>query len=124
MSKSESLIMKTIQISSPEYGAMLFRNNTGAYKTDAGHYVQFGVGGKGGSDLIGITPVTITKEMVGETVGVLTAIEVKSARGKPTEAQIKFITAVKKQGAIAGIARSVDDVKKIIGEWLNERTNK
>lgn len=124
MSKSESTRMKEILIETPKDGVMLFRNNTGSYTTQAGHYVRYGVGERGGSDLIGIKKITITQEMVGSTVGVFTAIEVKSARGRATDAQNKFIAAVKKQGAIAGVARSVNDVKQIIGEWLNERTNK
>lgn len=123
MSKSESLIMKEIQIEASVDGVMLFRNNVGGYKTDAGHYVHFGVGGKGGSDLIGVTSVTVTPDMVGRKMGVMTAIEVKSASGRATEQQEKFISAMRKTGAIAGVARSPSDLREIIKRWKNGSDN-
>lgn len=69
---------------------------------------------KGGSDIIGITPVTITPDMVGETIGVFTAQEVKTEKGRPTKEQMRFIEAVRNAGGIAGIARSVDDALQLI----------
>ena len=69
---------------------------------------------KGSSDVIGITPVFITQAHVGRTLGVFSAIEVKSKNGKPTEDQLKFLQAVEKAGGFAGIARSNDDIEVII----------
>ena len=68
----------------------------------------------GFSDLFGIRPVTITEDMVGETLGVFVAIEVKAGRRTPTEKQDHFISFVKEHGGRAGIARSVEDAQKII----------
>lgn len=87
----------------------MFRNNVGAYRDETGRVIRYGVGNPGGSDLIGWTPVTITPDMVGRTVAVFTAVEVKTPKGKPTEAQINFLHQVKQSGGIAGIARSADD---------------
>ena len=84
----------------------MFRNNCGKLMDRNGRLVQFGVGNPGGSDLIGWTPVTITEEMVGQTLAVFTAIECKSAIGQPTDAQVSFLEAVRRQGGRAGIARS------------------
>lgn len=67
----------------------------------------------GGSDLIGWTPVRITQEMVGDTVAVFTAVEVKAGT-KPTVEQLAFIEAVKKAGGRAGVARSDADLTAII----------
>lgn len=69
---------------------------------------------KGGSDIIGITPVTITPDMVGEKIGVFTAQEVKTKTGRATKEQLRFIEAVNKAGGIAGIARSVDEALLLI----------
>lgn len=46
-------------------------------------------------------------------------IEVKSGRGRVRPAQLAFITAMQQTGCLAGIARSVEDAKRIIsGEKL------
>ncbi len=76
----ETAIMNKITIALSEAGVPVWRNNVGAYKTEAGAFVRFGVGGKGGSDLIGITPVTVTPEMVGKKLGIFTAVEVKTPK--------------------------------------------
>ena len=75
---------------------------------------------KGSSDIIGITPVFITPEMVGETLGVFTAIEVKTPRGKTSEAQELFIKAIRQAGGYAGVARCPDDVEDVIQRWQSD----
>lgn len=117
MKKAEHIIQAEIQLVLSENGVPVFRNNTGAYKTADGNYVRFGVGGNGGSDLIGITPIRITPDMVGKTVGVFTAIEVKSKTGRATEQQVNFIKSIEKQGGLAGVARSAADALKIISKF-------
>ena len=67
----------------------------------------------GFSDLFGIVTVKITKEMVGRTVGIFTAIEVKTPKGKASKEQISFIGLVKKLGGRAGIARSEQQAEDI-----------
>ena len=69
---------------------------------------------KGGSDIIGITPVTITPDMVGKKLGVFTAAEIKTPKGRATKEQLRFIEAVRNAGGIAGIARSVQDALDLI----------
>ena len=66
----------------------------------------------GTSDLIGITEIEITPDMVGQKIGVFTGIEIKvNAKLKPN--QKTFINNVKNAGGFAGVARSVDDALKI-----------
>jgi hypothetical protein len=60
---------------------------------------------EGSSDLIGWTPVTITPDMVGTTIAVFTAVEVKTGRVRVTEAQTRFLDAVTAAGGIARVAR-------------------
>jgi len=71
------------------------------------------VGFKGLSDLMGGSPVTITPDMVGQTVFVLTAVEVKEGNDRPTPEQLKFIERVQEWGGRAGIAKSEDDAVRI-----------
>jgi hypothetical protein len=68
---------------------------------------------KGFSDLFGLTPLTIQPEHVGQQVGVFTAIEVKTQRGRVSEQQGNFLRAVNDNGGLAGVARSPDDAMQI-----------
>jgi len=113
--KRESNIQAQIQLALALHRVAMFRNNIGAYQTPEGHRVTYGVGGPGGSDLIGITPVTVTADMVGQTLGVFTAIEVKSHKGRATERQAAFIASIKRLGGFAGVAKSPADALDIIG---------
>lgn len=112
---NETTLMHSIMLAN--HGARLFRNNTGAIKDADGRLVRFGLC-KGSSDLIGFKSVTITPEMVGRKVAIFTAVEVKTPAGKPTPEQLNFVTRVKEQGGLAGIARSVEDVLAITDPML------
>jgi hypothetical protein len=69
----------------------------------------------GFSDLFGIQPVMITEDMVGQTVGLFVAIEVKAPRGRdPTDNQSHFLQVVRERGGRAGVARSVSDAENIV----------
>ena len=68
----------------------------------------------GFSDLFGVVSVEITPDMVGQTVGVFFAAEVKSATGKASDRQAAFLGAVKRQGGFAGVVRSVADALKLL----------
>ena len=92
----------------------LFRNQVGQLPDPrTGRPVQFGLA-RGSADLIGWRTVTITPDMVGKTVGVFVAIEVKD-RGRLTPEQERFIAEVQQAGGLAGVARSVEDARRILG---------
>ena len=69
---------------------------------------------EGSSDLIGWTPVEIRPEHVGMTMAVFTAAEVKSKKGRPTDAQENFLEQVTVAGGIAGIVRSPEDAVQLV----------
>lgn len=68
----------------------------------------------GFSDLFGLVPVTITPDMVGQTFARFVALEVKTATGRPSEKQKKFLAAVERNGGLAGVVRSPDDALGMI----------
>ncbi len=65
-------------------------------------------------DLFGFVPVTITPDMVGRQVAVFAAVEVKQKTGRISVKQRDMLAFLQRQGARAGIARSVDDAARIL----------
>lgn len=109
----EAKVQNDIRIACGAGPARLWRNNTGALKDATGRLVRYGLC-PGSSDLIGLRQVTITPDMVGQQLAVFVAIEVKD-RGRLTEQQQAFITMVQQGGGMAGVARSVEDARRILG---------
>lgn len=104
---AETPISQSIRLEAGRLGAALFRNAVGKLQNRQGAWVSFGIGGAGGSDLVGWT-----------IDGRFLAIEVKvpGARTEPERlaAQQKFIDAVKRDGGRAGFASSVEEARAII----------
>lgn len=118
---AEADITNPILTGATKLGARLFRQNTGLgwvgkifRKTadritlDNPRPLHAGLC-KGSSDIIGWTPRVITPEMVGQTVAVFTALEVKTGKVVTTDEQKAFVAAVQKAGGIAAVVRSVDE---------------
>lgn len=95
-------------------GAKLFKNVRGTFFTRDGRPIKAGLGANGASDLIGFKTVTITPDMVGRDVAIFCAIEVKTETGQVKKEQHMFIEAVQKNGGIAGVARNLEDAKKLL----------
>lgn len=110
----ESNIQNQVRLAASGAGAVLFRNNVGQVEVEGGRVIRYGVCNPGGSDLIGWKPVVITESMVGSTLAVFCAVEVKRPGGKVSESQQRFLDAVKRSGGIAGVARSAQDALNIL----------
>ena len=98
---SETPLLNEIRKAATLAGARLFRNNVGLAYYPGGERVAYGLC-PGSSDLIGWTPVTITPEMVGDTIAVFTSIEAKGKGGVLSKRQIAWLKAVKDAGGLAG----------------------
>ena len=66
---------------------------------------------KGVPDIMGIIPSHINKARSGHLLG----IEVKTLRGKLSDHQSRFIDRINREGGLAFVARSVDDVIDNLG---------
>ncbi len=123
----EASISAKIRLAAPHHNARLFRNQVGQYfihdekgeihvvggKKVRGRWIKYGLG-KGSPDLIGWKTVKITPEMVGEKIAIFIVVEVKREGKTPRRNQKAWIQAIETAGGLAGVARSVDDAKKII----------
>ena len=97
----ESRIVNECLIALSQAGCLAWRNDTGAYRTPEGRLIRYGLC-KGSSDIIAIAPD-----------GVFVAVECKTAKGRPTPEQARFIQAICAKGGRAGIARSGADAVAI-----------
>lgn len=128
------VLSNQIRVALSGLGARLFNTHVGKFW--AGHVVGrlsngdlvlrnprlINVGVKGMSDLVGPIPVVVTPEMVGTTVALYGAIEVKAGKDRERPGQPEFIAMVNKLGGRAGVARSVEEALRIAaGE--EERSN-
>lgn len=64
---------------------------------------------KGAADLIGIRPVTVTKAMVGQTLGVFLGVEIKAPGDRLRKDQEVFGRNTRRKGGIWRMARKVED---------------
>ena len=127
---SEAAVQQNVRLQASEQDDLLWRNNQGACYDESGRLIRYGLGNDSAqvnkriksSDLIGITKVVVTPDMVGQVIGVFTAIEVKASTWKPrpsdqrVAAQGRFIDVVREYGGIAGFATSGDEYKRIVGK--------
>jgi hypothetical protein len=110
---SEQRIQQEIRLACSRGPVRLMRNNTGVLKDQNGRPVQFGLC-KGSADLIGWRSVTVTPDMVGQRLAVFASVEVKTPAGRIRPEQQQWLDAVQAAGGIAGVARSVDDARKLL----------
>jgi hypothetical protein len=114
---SESAIQSRVRLEAAAKGMRLFRNNVGALKDDTGRVIRYGIANDSpqmnkmikSSDLIGINPVTIAPEHIGQTIGQFVAREVKAPgwryAGTDREvAQLRFINMIAAMGGDACFA--------------------
>jgi hypothetical protein len=101
---TESLIQNQIRVALSKAGHTVFRINVGKVKMQNGRWFETGAP-KGFSDLFGFRPD-----------GRIFFIEVKNETGKLRPEQKKFIGNMQSRGALAGVARSVEDAMRIVEE--------
>lgn len=122
----ESTIISHIRLDAAQRNLELWRNNSGGFYDETGRFVRYGLGSflpqqkLKSSDFIGITPRIVTPDMLGQIVGIFTAVETKPENWKynPKEErslhQQNFINLVLKAGGYAGFARNIQEFRNII----------
>lgn len=115
-SQSESAIQADIRLISAQRGQYLTRNNKGTLPDKRGVPVRFGLANSSkqesdtwaSADLIGIYPLTITSDMVGQVIGQFYSVEVKKPGGRVAVAQENWAALVTARGGRAVIIDSVE----------------
>lgn len=134
MTKSSDLVTDVL-VRASQLGKRLFRRNTGlawvgssvvkitsrqVVTVNPGDMVirnarPFKNGETGQSDTYGWRSVTVTSDMVGQTIAQHVEIECKFGSGRETIEQEAWGSVVKKSGGIYGVAREISDVDMILG---------
>ncbi|AZF91128.1 Holliday junction resolvase [Streptococcus phage CHPC951] len=99
---TESLIQNQIRVELSKAGYTVFRINVGKVRMADGRWFDTGAP-KGFCDLFGF-----------RQDGQIFFIEVKNEKGRLRDDQKKFMEAMKKRGALVGVARSVEDAMRIV----------
>lgn len=95
-------LMNSVMLALSEAGHFVARYQVGLFYTRDGRPIQIGI--TGGSDLWG--------HRQGDARAFY--IECKDGAGRPTKEQTAFLAAMRSRGAIAGIARSVDEALALL----------
>jgi len=101
---SESRLKAQVELFLSEKGYIPLRLNVGLFYTKNGYPIRTGLP-KGTSDLLAISPS-----------GQAVFIETKVHPRKPTAEQLNFIRVMQKQGAIAGVVYSIDDLNELLNK--------
>ncbi len=120
---SESAVASHTRLSISKQGGLLWRNNVGAMQGDDGRVVRYGLANESkkmnqyikSSDYVGVIPVKITGNLVGQTIGRFIAIETKKQgwlyTGTEREiAQNRFLQLVTSKGGVAFFKSTIDDI--------------
>ena len=126
--RSETAVTQDVLLRASQLGIRLFRNNSGCLKNEHGTMVRFGLGNTSAklnatlksSDLIGITPVIITPQHVGQTLGVFTSLEIKNGlwRFRDTDkhavAQERWCELIRSLGGYGGFVSDVSQLEEVL----------
>lgn len=120
---SEAAIQTQVRLNASKLGWRVFRNNVGVLKDERGVPVRYGLCNDTkqqnmshkSSDLIGIRPLLITSEHVGQVIGQFVALEVKRADWKYTgsdreKAQLNFLSLIASLGGYSKFVTSGDNL--------------
>ena len=99
--KLHEALLKKVLLTLSSNGYFVYKNNTGAIKTND-RYQAYGL--PGSADILGIQPIT----------GRFLALEVKTGNAKQNKQQLAFEKAVLKRNGIYKIIRSLEDIDEFI----------
>ncbi len=107
MSNPETVLLQNLRLELAKIpGVILYRNPIGH---DGRAHVDYGIQNPGGSDLIGLCHG-----------GRFVAIEVKTASGAVSPEQRNFIAVIRRNGGLAGVARTLADCKDILNGIIRD----
>lgn len=126
----EYLKLDKVKLKASALGFRLFRNNRGLFRTlDNKRITKAGLDANGASDFVGIKTIEITPEMVGKSVGIFLAVEVKKtgwkgAKSQTEKDQANFIEQINKRGGIGFFCNDENELENLIAEKMKTMFDK
>lgn len=99
-------------------GCLAWKQVTGNFRAMDNPERIVSVGTPGLSDIMTVVPVTVTSDMVGKTLGLAVAIEVKTLTGKQRKAQQLWQLAMERRSGIYLIARSAQQAREQVANLV------
>lgn len=120
----EKDVQQLVKLEASKKGARLWRNNIGATYDNKGNFIRYGLANESeaqnriikASDLIGIKPVVITQDMVGQTIGQFLCREIKhgnwlfNIKDERIRAQLAWINLIKSLGGDAKFTNGEESI--------------
>ncbi len=113
--KADGGLVPRLLTRAAQLGARLWRNQVGSYKLADGRWISSGLC-VGSGDLIGYVSVTITADMVGQTLAQFVSVEAKAPRGRLERHQAVWLERCRADGAIAVCVRTVEELESALRE--------
>jgi len=128
---AESAVQTQQRLEAARMGLLLYRNNVGACEDKTGRLIRYGLANDSAeqnrhiksSDLIGMTTVVVTSDMIGRRVAVFTAAECKRSDWQFSQAderacaQLRFHEIVRAAGGFAGFVQKPGDLLANVLRW-------
>lgn len=89
--------------------ALVWRNQVGKFRAIDDPRRVVSVGTRGSADILGVRSIVVGPELVGKTIGVAFAVEVKTPAGRLSPVQARWAQAWQARGGEHCVARSVED---------------
>lgn len=113
---TETNISNEILLALSRPDSLAWKQTVGAFRDMHNPQRIVKVGVPGLSDIMCVQAVTITPDMVGKTVGVAVAHEVKTPTGSQRDTQKRWQAAFEKRGGIYLISRSPDQAVSLMAD--------
>lgn len=98
---------------------LIWRQQSGLFRQFEAPHTPVRVGLPGMADAGMIVAVTITADMVGKTIGVAVQAEFKTNRGRQSDAQVNWQSAVEQRGGIYRVVRSPEELTQLVEDVQN-----
>lgn len=125
MKLSECDIINLVRLDASQKGIRLWRNNVGAGYMNDGRFIRWGLANESekmnnaikSSDLIGIKPILITEEFIGQIIGQFVSREIKNENWKycatkHEKSQKKWIELINNFGGDAAFTTGIGSFNK------------
>lgn len=112
----ETILQRQIMIALSKEGHVCWRNETGQFWTGKPIHKDGQTVTLSGANMIPVGLCVGSSDIIGihRDSGLFFAIEVKTENGRVTSEQKQFISVVRNNGGISGVARSIEDALNIL----------